>query len=665
MEYCRENYLFSNVFLSSFLFFSVITLIASINFSKRILSGVLVSMVFFQLGLYVKNQSLNKFIELTTDSDLLSADFYTASVSSLPIKREKSLRLELVINKVYVNNQWHAKKAKVLASFPINVDYIPDLNDQIMIKGAPKRPLKALNPLAFDYSLFLENKGIFFTDFLNENRYSILTQSGNIDFLYLQALKVSKWADGIFRTQIANDRSYGLIKAMILGRRDDLRADQIQDFTMSGVVHILSVSGLHVGVLLLLLTFSFGWIKRLLYGKYIFLVVIISLLVFYAMVTGLPSSVVRATIMFAILLIGNTFGRNNNVVNTLALSALIILVVDPNSIYDIGFQLSYAAMLGIILFFPFISKLVRPRNKLVQFFWDVSVLSLAAQLGTFPITVYYFHQFPVYFLLINPFVIFFANFLIIGPIAMLFFNLISFNFLIEITQFWIELAAYCVNYIAAVPKVLPYNVIVGLYLDKVEVVLLFLVIFLAWYMFHSANAAIIKWLVSVVVIFGVYAMGSATFNYYKVENRVMTIPRHSVMTFKKGSDLYIMADSAFQQDISGYKFHIENYALSLGVTKVSFLNKTRDLNSFRSTRHGDFYNTQGKYYFVGSMLPHGNQLDYILLNKYATGPFEAGKTNKHIMLGGQVYGKKREKMITDLKKSDWRYYELNKGSLIL
>ena len=404
------------------LLFSIFVLGICSKLSKNVLAGVFLFLVFLQLGSFVKNRNNQDYQAILDDVRLVNAEYYEATVTSLPQNRSNSVRIELKVDNVKYQDKWYAIDAKIQGAFPLKGSEIPKLNDHLLIKGSPKLPKHPLNPLEFDYAQFLENRGIHFTDYVKDDRF-ITTLDKKVESfdIRLNALTVSAWAEKVLRQEIQNDRAYGLIKAMLLGRRDDLHTDQIQDFTISGTVHIISVSGLHVGVLVMLLSFLLGWIKRFRFGKYVFLGLIISILLFYSIITGLPPSVIRASVMFSILFIGHTFNKKNYALNALAISAILILLFDPNAIYNVGFQLSFTAMLGIFLFYPMLSKLYLPSNLFTKFVWDISVLTIAAQLGTFPLSIFYFHQFPTYFLLVNPLVILLANILVIGPILILLF----------------------------------------------------------------------------------------------------------------------------------------------------------------------------------------------------------------------------------------------------
>jgi competence protein ComEC len=197
------------------------------------------------------------------------------------------------------------------------------------------------------------------------------------------------------------ENELAIINALLLGQKQDISSALYKNYTNSGAIHILAVSGLHVGVLLLLLqhilTPLFHFKNGSLYK--IFLIVII--LWAFALLTGGSASVIRATTMFTIVTIAINIKRKTNIYNTLIASAFVILIFKPQFIFDVGFQLSYSAVFSIVAFQPLIVKLWQAPNKIIGFFWNTFSVTLAAQFAVLPISLFYFHQFPGLFWLSN------------------------------------------------------------------------------------------------------------------------------------------------------------------------------------------------------------------------------------------------------------------------
>jgi len=172
---------------------------------------------------------------------------------------------------------------------------------------------------------------------------------------------------------------------------------------MAGAMHILCVSGLHVGIIYLVISFFLGFLNNTRFNNILKAILLLLTVWAYAIITGLSPSVQRASLMLSVFIIGNLLNRARDTYNTLAISALILLIIDPYLLFNVGFQLSYAAVIGIVTFHQPIYKLLYFKNTIIDKIWSITVLSFAAQMATFPIATYYFHFFPPWFWLTNLF----------------------------------------------------------------------------------------------------------------------------------------------------------------------------------------------------------------------------------------------------------------------
>ena len=277
--------------------------------------------------------------------------------------------------------------------------------------------LKATNPYQFDYSDYLQKQNIYHQVFCKDNDILIIGTIKNFNY-YLQ----------IIRDKLSNSFAHhhfqastkSIIDALLLGQRNFIDKDTLTNYSKSGVVHILAISGLHIGILYLFFAFVLKPLDKLKYGKGIRLILILSLLWLFAFITGLPASVTRAVTLFSFLSFGNYFNQQTNIFNAVAVSALVLLIFNPNFIFDVGFQLSYAAVISILLFQPYYEKFYFTKNRVGVYFVDIILVSLAAQIGVLPLSLYYFHQLPLLFLLANIVVIPIASMILIfGSIALI------------------------------------------------------------------------------------------------------------------------------------------------------------------------------------------------------------------------------------------------------
>lgn len=274
------------------------------------------------------------------------------------------------------------------------------IDDEIILNHKVKPINPPLNPHQFDYKKYLENLGIY-------HQISVLPQD------YIKIGHTSKTWVGI----ASNTRNHiiaklkssnfggdelGVVQALLLGQRTDISEETYTNYQKAGAVHILAVSGLHIGILLLLIQFLLHPLKHLPNGRVLTLLLAVILLWGFAFLAGMSASIIRATTMFTFVAYALYLNRPGNSFNILALSVLFIfLFIDPNLLFQVGFQMSYAAVFAILWIYPLLQKLWFPKNRIVRYFWQLLSVSIAAQLGVLPISLYYFHQFPGLFFISN------------------------------------------------------------------------------------------------------------------------------------------------------------------------------------------------------------------------------------------------------------------------
>lgn len=333
--------------------------------------------------------------------------------------------------------------------------YVPKSNietlhcgDEIWLNNTVYPIPKAFNPYQFDYSKYLEKQNVFHQIYTQENQIKIIQRHKTLDF-YIENLRnnLSK----SFEIHQFDSKTKAIIDALILGQRLELDKETIADYSNAGVIHILAISGLHISIIYFFIVFLLKPLKRVKFGAEIQLLIVLAILWLFALLTGLPASVTRAVTLFSFISIGNYFNQPKAIYNALAISAFLILLVKPNAIFDIGFQLSYAAVLSIVLFQPFYEKFYFSENKIAIYFTDTILVSLAAQIGVLPLSLYYFNQLPLLFLLANLVIIPLSSLVLIVGIVILPLNFILPSvavFLGKILEFSIQFMNEYIHWIA-------------------------------------------------------------------------------------------------------------------------------------------------------------------------------------------------------------------------
>lgn len=255
------------------------------------------------------------------------------------------------------------------------------------------------NPNQFDYSSYLEKKQIYAQLYSDKESISIGTETKKDIWYYSSKLRTVIIHN--LQKSNFNKKELNVAIALILGQKQDISPEIMQDYQYAGAIHILSVSGLHIGFILLFITFLLKPIPNTRKGSFIKLTLILASLFSFALIAGLAPSVVRSVTMFSFVAIGYHLRRSVNIYHTILVSIFLILLFQPSFLFDVGFQLSYIALFFIIWFQPLLATLWTPKTKAVGYMWGILTVSFAAQIGTLPLSIYYFHQFPGLFFITN------------------------------------------------------------------------------------------------------------------------------------------------------------------------------------------------------------------------------------------------------------------------
>lgn len=274
-----------------------------------------------------------------------------------------------------------------------------NIDDVYVTKTDFKNLIHPLNPGQFDYKNYLEKQYIYHQLFTEPSL--LLRAPSNKTTLLGIANTIRNHINIKLKRYNFKPDELAIINALLLGQRQDISEQVYKSYTNAGAIHILAISGLHIGIILIILNHLFKPIERLKHGTFLKAVIIIFILWCFAIIAGLSASVTRAVTMFSIVTIGMHLKRPTNIYNTLAISMLVLLLFKPLFLFDVGFQLSYVTVFSIVTLDPIFYKLFQPKNKLLDIYWHTFTITIAAQFGIIPISLYYFHQFPALFFISN------------------------------------------------------------------------------------------------------------------------------------------------------------------------------------------------------------------------------------------------------------------------
>jgi len=333
-----------------------------------------------------------------------------------------------------------------------------EIGDIIIMNAEIKPILKNYNPDAFDYANYMENQNVFHQIKCFEKDYFIGERIRNLTY-FINQLRLKLTAS--FNAHHFSTKTKSIINALILGQKQHIDSTTLNDYKNAGVVHILAISGLHIGIIYMFLNFLFGFLNNIKNGRTIKLISIILLLWLFALISGMSASITRAVMMFSLIAFGNFLNRKNFAFNAVAASFLILLIYNPLYLFDVGFQLSYAAVISILLFQPFFQKFYFSKNTIIVYITDLFLVSLVAQLGVLPLIMVYFKQIPVFFLLANFVVIPLATLVLMLGIITLLLNFIFLPLALQlgkIISFLIELMNQYIHLLSGFEKYIIKNI---------------------------------------------------------------------------------------------------------------------------------------------------------------------------------------------------------------
>ncbi|GAB3973908.1 hypothetical protein GCM10028806_28760 [Spirosoma terrae] len=493
---------------------------------------------------------------------------YEGVIVSQPEERAKTYRVELDIRRglwsvASVPKEWKPLSGRVIVYLDKATLKMPTYGEVWLVSGAPRLIDPPLNPGEFNYKRYLSYRNIYHQQYLRPFQRQVIAYDPPSP-ITRWATTINRWADSVFTRQVGTRAEFAIVNAMILGVRDDLDADLYRSYSVAGAIHVLSVSGLHVGILFKVLTILLGFLAKRPRGKLALAVVQLAILWFYALITGFSPPVLRSAGMFTLLILANASGRQQRLENTLGASAFFILCFDPYAIFSAGFQLSYLAVAGIGAWQPALYQSFTFRHKWANRLWELTAVALVAQLITFPLGIFYFHQFPTYFLLANPVVIGLSEILL--PLSMATLALSWVPYANDALGWLLQKIAWMLNGAVTGIGQLPGAAWEGLWLTPITLVLVYTIIVFGTALLLTRQRAylwatcIAAYLLSALLVWENYDQA----NQQKIA--VHFLPHRTAVSLTEGrfSTLLTDLDTADQRS---YDFYLKNTFSQWGVDR--------------------------------------------------------------------------------------------------
>ena len=601
------------------------------------------------------------------------ASYYVARVYDYPTERPNSFRTVLELEYQFGDSAVSRPvSGKVMAYFPKSDSvFALHYGDLIAIPAPIPEVTPPLNPQEFDYRAYLGRKGITGQVYLKDNVWIDL-QTNDANPIYAFSYRFRDILLASLQRSGLNDNEFGVAAAILLGYDDNLADEVRKNYVAAGSMHILCVSGMHVGIIYLLASFLLGFLNRKKWQKTLKQLLLLALIWFYALIAGLSPSILRASLMITFIIVGEMIRRKGFIINSIAASAFILLCINPNNLFEIGFLLSYAAVMGIMVLQKPIYNLLYVKNKLLDKAWQITTVAASAQIATIPFTLFYFNQFTTYFWLSNLFMTPISFIVVISGMVLLLVSWIP--YVNTLVGYLVWGAVYVMNWVVARIESIPYSIVKGLYVSDFEFAVLLVALLLLMLTFMLRKRRVfIAMLAALLVV-----MVSITFRLYSSDRQqgmvAFSLRNHTAVDFVRGREHVLLADSALMADASTVDYslkglwskrHLPHRPQVLGLEEDyvnGFLCKKSNLISFDGKLLA-LWNEDGH---VDDSLSYRLPVDYVLVigrQKPDVQSIVNGYDAKLLLVDGSVPRYLSEKWMAQAEVLGIPYYNIGDGAM--
>ncbi len=651
-------------FLIPFLFVFLMLFHFGKRFILRPFFGITLFLFLFCFGNFItiNNQEIrdkDHYSNYVTDSNFIEGKIISEPVDG------NSIKCEIELNKIGINkDSLFNCSGKIIIYFKKEL-IKPELNygDLIIAKIKLNKIEPVKNPYAFNFKKYLKLKNINYQGFLKQSDWKLINKNkGNIIFNY--AIKSRQHFNSILNKYIKSENERAVANALILGNKNELTKEIKNAYAGTGAIHVLAVSGLHVGIILIILNLFFGLIKSNNKTINLFKTLLMLFGIWgFALITGAAPSVIRAATMLSLVIIGKQLNRYSNIYNTIAAAAFMMLLWNPFQLFDVGFQLSFLALIGIIYFQPIVYKRWYIHNRFFDWIWKLASVAIAAQITTLPISFYYFHQFPVYFLLSGVVVIPAAT--IILWLGILLF---VFSFMPSIAVaigYALEKVLFVVNSLIYMIMQLPGSLIKGIWIGVGSVFLLYFIVSIFIYANETKKT---RWLVYATILFLVFNINHSFQAFNNLNNSNIQIyhsHKNSIIDCFNGNHLTSLTNK--RAEASNINFAAQNNRWAHRVKKHS---KNNFIHSIVDSKdlffQNGFLNFKGKTFFIPLQdvilnSPTPIKVDYVLIRdncRIDPAQLFASIHPTEVILDASNHKWTIEKWVRYLKDAEMQYYNI-------
>lgn len=456
---------------------------SAISFSIGLVSLILIAFSFGWIA--KKNKSIDDPMHWRHSQERITA--FEGIVVSDVLDKSSTKRYSVRVTSIKSKNGFNDNNGKMhLYVKKTDSGLVINYGDVVRVYASPSEISPPTNPEEFNYSAYVGRQQIHGQCFVAPERVEVIGHNAELPLLDY-AFKVRNVLKKRIEHYLPDKETQAIALALLVGVKDFLSEDLKTAYASAGAMHVLAVSGLHVGILYMILLGFLKPLENRKGGNVLIAMIAILVIWTYTFITGMSPSVLRAATMFSVFATSKAIARESNIYNSLGIAAFILMMFDPNLIFEVGFQLSFLAVTGIVYLQPKIYRLFYAKNYFLDKVWMITAVSIAAQISTLPLTVYYFHQFPTYFFLSNLVVIPGAMVIMIGGIGML--ALGSLIDILGVVIGWLlHWVIWFMNWIVQLVEQIPGSLITWLYFDELQMFLVYGILILILLGFFHKSA---------------------------------------------------------------------------------------------------------------------------------------------------------------------------------
>lgn len=533
--------------------FEIIPLFLKFKFSW--ISGIGFNLLFICLGTFLISYKNIENNSTWIGNQLFHQNTVIISLAEPLIEKNKSYKSTANVERVYSNNEWSYAEGNILVYFSKeenkpNIQY----GSLLLIKKPLQNITNAGNPGGFDYRRFSLFQNIGQQVFLKQGDYQILDQK--------KISPIGEWLNhtrqnilSIIRKNITETNEQSIAEALLIGYRADLDRDLVQAYSNTGVVHIIAISGLHLAMIYGLIVLLFQPFNNKKWMPFVKAVASIIVLWTFTLIAGSAPSILRSAVMCTFIVVGETFSKRSNIYNNLAASAFVILLFNPFSLWDVGFQLSYSAVFSIVLFSQSITNWFYFTNKVVKGIWNLMAVTISAQILTMPLILYHFHQFPVLFLFANLLAVPFSGLILYAELLLIVVAPFT-----EIAHFVGALTEHCIHFLNQFIlsiNAIPFAQITSIQINILQTVALFvMMIGISFWFLKKQRKGLLVSLAALLLFFTVRTIDLIHCNQQQ-KIIVYNVPQHQAMDLIEGRQYQFLGDTVLTKDGFLRNFHLQ------------------------------------------------------------------------------------------------------------